>query len=406
MTELIHDVVVVGGGPAGLSAAYALKQQKLNPFVIEQTQAVGDVWRNHYEGLRLNTKRYFSRLAGGVIPRSAGAWPGKDDVVRMLESIPRNGGFQVETGVCVTAVVYEPDTSLWRIQSDSLADIFARVVVLAVGASRLPVIPEWPGLDSFTGEVLHSSKFKNALDHKGKRVLVVGSGNSGAEIATRLSEHADVTLSIRTPPYILPKSVCGVPLASLGVVLRKLPRAVGDCVLAFLQRQFVGDLTKYGLPLPKGSLSEKFSRTHVTPTLYAPFATALRSGRLKIVGPIQKINHENVYVQDRIFGESDELMDLKPDLIVAATGFRPGLADLVSAPNVKLPEDWPRSHIVEGPAVLPNLHVIGQVNPLSGQLREIRLESYRIAKLVQRELKMRHQTDTKAVRPSYVERSV
>lgn len=383
----IHDVVVVGGGPAGLSAAYTLKRQNLEPLVLEQTPRVGDVWRNHYDGLRLNTGRYFSRLPGSMIPRSAGGWPEKEHVVRMLESFPERGGFQVETGVEVTRVAYEQSTRLWKIEAVSRSPVFARAVVLAVGAARLPTIPDWRGLQTFTGEVLHSSKFKSALDYKGKRVLVVGSGNSGAEIASRLAQHADVTLSVRTPPYILPKSIHGIPLPAIGLVLRRLPRALGDRVLAFLQRRFVGDLGAYGLPLPKGSLSAQFSKTHVTPTLYTPIADDLRAGRVKIVGPVKQFEQGVVHVAPGIAEAEGPDVALTPDLIVAATGFRPGLADLVQVPGVTLPQDWPRSGIPDGHAALPGLHVVGQVNPLSGQLREIRLESYRVARAVKRQLK-------------------
>jgi len=385
----IHDVVVVGAGPAGLSAAYTLRRQGLQPLVLEQTPAVGDVWRNHYDGLRLNTGRYFSRLPGSIIPRSKGAWPERDDVVRMLESFPQRGGFQVHTGVEVTRIAYESTEQLWKIEAAAGEPVFARAVVLAVGASRVPVVPEWPGLSTFTGQVLHSSKFKSALQYKGKRVLVVGSGNSGAEIASRLSQHAEVVLSVRTPPYILPKSVYGIPLPAIGVVLRRLPRALGDRVLAFLQRRFVGDLSPYGVPLPIGSLSEQFSKTHVTPTLYTPIAADIRAGRVKVVGSVKRFEQDTVHVAPSVTAPNGPTVTFKPDLIVAATGFRPGLADLVQVPGVTLPTDWPRSGFTGAQVALPGLHVIGQVNPLSGQLREIRLEAYRVARSVKRQLKSR-----------------
>jgi putative flavoprotein involved in K+ transport len=81
-------------------------------------------------------------------------------------------------------------------------------VVVATGCACIPVIPHWEGMKTFPGEIIHSSKFKNAEAYAGKDVLVTGSGNSAAEIASRLAECAkSVTLSVRTPPHILPKSV-------------------------------------------------------------------------------------------------------------------------------------------------------------------------------------------------------
>lgn len=379
MTRESEQVVVIGAGPAGLSVAWALKRRGIAPRVLEKTAAVGDVWRNHYEGLTLNTGRFFSRLAGDPIPAAAGRWPRRDDMVALLSSYPARGGFSVETGVDVSTVTLDETTGLWEIACPERAPILARIVVLAVGMSRLPVIPQWPELKAFRGQVIHSSKFRRASDYAGKSVLVVGSGNSGAEIASRLAEYADVAISVRTPPHILPRSVLGVPLAAIGVATRKLPASWVDRLLHWLQRIYIGDLAKYGLPRAQVGVSQKFASSHVTPTLYPRFAGDLRRGRIKVVGAVDSFTPDGVIVEAFAGRTGEEKISLQPDVVVAATGFRSGLTDIVRVPGKRMPLDWPHGPDLPADAGLPNMHIIGQTNPLSGQLNEIRIESERIA---------------------------
>lgn len=385
MTSRPDDVVIVGAGPAGLSLAWSLKRLGISPRVFEKTAMVGDVWRNHYEGLTLNTGRHFSRLTGDRIPASAGRWPTRDDMVRLLSSYPERGNFSVETGVEVTGVRLDNSAGLWEIGLCDRAPVQTRIVALAVGMSRLPTVPRWPGLDTFRGSLIHSSEFRRAADYAGKSVLVVGSGNSGAEIASRLAEHADVTISIRTPPHILPRSVLGVPLAAIGAVLRRLPAAWADGLLDILQRIFVGDLSSFGLPRQDAGVSRKFAKSHVTPTLYPQFARDVRNARIKVVGAVDSFDGNVVLVEERAGSAGGQKIALRPDLVVAATGFRSGLADIVSVPGQDLPPDWPGG-AGDAAADLPHLHLIGQQNPLSGQLNEIRIEAERIAHTIKNDL--------------------
>ncbi len=305
-------------------------------------------------------------------------------MVRLLSSYPERGRFSVETGVDVVRVRLNEITRQWDLECRDHPPIRARIVVLAVGMSRVPVIPRWPGLETFRGPVIHSSEFRRAADYAGKAVLVVGSGNSGAEIASRLAEHADVTISIRTPPHILPRSVLGLPLPAIGAATRKLPTAWVDRLLGLLQRLYIGDLSSYGLPRPNAGVSVKFARSEVTPTLYPRFAKDVRIGRVKVVGAVLSFDGDHVLLEAHPGVTGKTKVSLIPDVVVAATGFRAGLADIVSVPGRQLPPEWPRS---TGQAIdLPNLHLIGQTNPLSGQLNEIRIEAGRIARAIRDEL--------------------
>jgi putative flavoprotein involved in K+ transport len=386
----VYDVAVIGAGPAGLSTAYELKRIGLDPLVLEKTAAVGDVWRNHYDGVRLNTGRFFSQLPGNPFPRSAGAWPSRDDVVRILETFPQRGGFKVRTGINIEKIEYDRERNIWTISSQDGETFESRAVVVATGGARIPVIPEWEGKETFPGEIIHSSKFRNAKAYAGKNVLVAGSGNSAAEIASRLAEHArTVTISVRTPPHILPKSVFGFPLAGIGVATAPLPLAWVDSLLHALRRLFIGDLTSHGLPFPSSRVSQQFARTQVVPILYNPFVEDIRAGRIHVVGPIRKISGQTVHVfhsaEAQSPGQARETA-LSVDAIVAGTGFRTGLTELVRVPGITTQDDRP---VVMGDQEFPDaprLYFIGHVNPLSGLLREIRLESGRIARKIGKQL--------------------
>lgn len=392
----IHDVAVIGAGPAGLSAAYELKRTGLDPLVLEKTAAVGDVWRNHYDGVRLNSGRFFSQLPGNPFPRSAGGWPSRDEVVRVLETFPERGGFKVRTGINIGKVAYDRQRDTWTISSQDGETFESRAVVVATGCACIPVIPKWEGMETFPGEIIHSSKFKNAQTYAGKDVLVAGSGNSAAEIASRLVAHAKtVTISVRTPPHILPKSVFGVPLVGIGVATRSLPVAWVDSLLYVLRWLFIGNLTSH-LPFPSSRVSQQFARTQVAPILYHPFVEDIRAGRIRVVGPIRKISGQAIHAFDSVGAKHRQQAKetaLHVDAIVAGTGFRTGITELIQLPGITTPDDRP---VVLGDQEFPDaprLYFIGHVNPLSGQFREIRLEAGRIARKLGKQLAARTAPD-------------
>lgn len=387
MSAVAADVVVVGAGPAGLSAARELVRAGRKPVVLEQAAAVGSAWRNHYDGLRLNTGRVLSRLAGEPIPRSAGGWPSREDFVRYLESFPERGGFPVLTGVPVARIARDAALPGWTAEAADGRRFAARAVVVATGGSRVPVVPHWPGADSFKGRVLHASAFRSPEPFRGLRVLVVGCGNSGAEIASRLVPHAaEVTCSVRTPPHLLPRSVLGVPMAGWGLVLRHLPAAWADSLMLGLQRLVFGDLASRGLPLPRTRLSVKFGETSVVPTLYEDFARHVRAGGIRIVGEVRRFRGPDVEVDGTVGvdGIAADTLRLRPDVVVAATGYRSGLRELVDVPGLIDARDRPAVTGAAEHALAPGLFFIGQSNPLTGQLREIRLEARAIGRALGR----------------------
>lgn len=382
MAENAHSVLVVGGGPAGLSCAYELVRAGLRPLVLERTQAVGDVWRNHYDGLRLNTGRWFSGLPGARFSWDAGRWPSRNDLADMLASLPARGGFDVLTGCEVVSIEYNAAQALWQLHCRDDRNLKAKALVIATGTSCVPSIPQWPGAQRFAGQIIHAAHFGNARDYSGKHVVVVGSGNSSCEIASRLVPYAaSVTLSVRRAPYFLPKSLFGVPLAALGTLIRRLPTHRSDALLGWLSRRWVGDLSAYGLPQPPEGVS---GLGDVTPTLFMPVIDDLKKGSIKIVGPLLVLDEQTALAHVGI--DQTECCTLKMDVIIAGTGYKNGLESLIKYPDTLTADGKPMVDAGGQSTVAKGLFFIGYHNPLSGQLREIGLQAPRVATVVKRYL--------------------
>ncbi|HEY5151271.1 MAG TPA: NAD(P)/FAD-dependent oxidoreductase [Mycobacterium sp.] len=180
---MLHDTVVVGAGPAGLAVAAGLRGRGAPCTVLEQGDGVGTAWRARYDSLHLHTARWLSGLPGGRIPRSSGPWVSRDDFVAFLDDYAAQHGIRPEFGVTVDRI--DRDDDGWHLET-STGPRQAFAVVVASGRCREPLVPDWPGLAGFTGSLVHSSAYREPGPYAGQSVLVVGAGNSAAEIAVEL----------------------------------------------------------------------------------------------------------------------------------------------------------------------------------------------------------------------------
>jgi putative flavoprotein involved in K+ transport len=165
-------------------------------------------------------------------------------------------------------------------------------------------------------ELLHSSRYRNGLAYAGKDVLVVGAGNSGAEITVDLveSDARRVWLSVRTGPNIMRRDLAGFPTQALGVVLARLPVPVVDRVAGITQRLTVGDLSKYGMPRPGRGLYSRVRKDERIPILDVGLVGALKRGEVEGVAAVAGFEGAEVVLADGT--------RLGPDAVIAATGFR------------------------------------------------------------------------------------
>jgi putative flavoprotein involved in K+ transport len=366
-------VVVVGGGPAGLAAAAVLKSKGIDALVLDRAEEVGASWRGHYDRLRLHTVRWLSSLPGLPIPRSNGKWVARDSVIDYLQDYARHHELRIRLSTNVESI--RRADSVWSLDSGT-GPVPAHHVIVATGFNREPVVPAWEGADGFTGLMMHSSDYRNARELAARDVLVVGVGNSGAEIAVDIIESGarTVWLSVRTTPNILHRDVAGFPIQILGIAMSRLPVGVVDRLSRVTQRVTVGDLSAYGMPRPQHGVYTRARHYGRVPVLDVGLIRAIKGRAVEIVSPIARIDQSDVVLSDG--------RRLTPDVVIAATGFRRGLEPLVGHLGVL---DARGNPIVHGPtthASAPNLFFIGFSNPLGGNLRQLGIDARRIARAI------------------------
>lgn len=351
-----YEVVVVGAGSAGLATAALLQEQGLRPLVLEAGPEPGAAWRGRYDRLRLHTPRLLSGLPGLRIPRRYGRWVARDDLIEYFRDYAAEHDLDIRCDTRVERL--EPS---WTLHTSS-GPIESDHVVVATGYNGAPFVPDWPGRDGFTGELIHSSAYRNPEPFRGKDVLVVGAGNSGAEIAHDVIDGgaARSRLSVRTPPQIVRRATLGIPAQLLGMAIRKMPPHWVDPFTKWQRKVAIPDLTAQGLPRPEHGVRTAFLTTGTTPILDVGIVDAVRRGRVEVVAAVEGFDGPDVLLADG--------SRIRPDVVIAATGFRAGLEPLVGRLDVLGPRGLPKK--TDGEQVLPGLWFVGFTPTLGGQLRE------------------------------------
>jgi cation diffusion facilitator CzcD-associated flavoprotein CzcO len=366
----MHPVLVAGAGPAGLATAALLRRRGIEPLVLDRAEELAAAWRSRYDRLHLHTIRWLSQLPGHPMPRSLGRWVSRDDFVAHLEEYAARQGLKPELGTELRRL--DRGDGAWR-ATTSRGELDARTVVLATGFCNEPFVPPWPGRESFRRELVHSHDYRNPAPYAGRDVLVVGSGNSAAEIALDLAEGgaARVRIAVRTPPNIVRRDTFGFPSQLLGIALRRAPEPVLNRVGAALRRLTIPDLRGYGLPAPPGDGYSQFVRTGTVPILDVGFVAAVRERRIEVVAAVEACEGDEVVLADG--GR------LAPDAVVAATGFRPALEPVVGHLGILDAHGVPLVHGAQEHPRAPGLHFVGLSIQLSGLLREIAREAAEVA---------------------------
>jgi cation diffusion facilitator CzcD-associated flavoprotein CzcO len=369
------QAIIVGAGPAGLAVAACLKRAGIESLLLEQSDRVGSSWHRHYERLHLHTDRDRSQLPFLPFRPGTPRYPSRLQFIDYLGDYARS--FQIEPRFGQQVVSAKHSNGAWEVET-SEARIAAPSLIIATGRNRVPVAADWPTLGSFRGEVLHSCSYRNGSAFKDRRVLVVGLGNSGGEIAIDLFEHgAHPSLAVRSAVNIIPRELFGVPILALAIALSKLPAAIVDRLNGPILRVVVGDLTPYGLARPEHGPMRGIRESGRVPLIDVGTVELIKRGAVKVYPAVEGFSEDGVHFAG---GEHRPF-----DAVILATGYRARVNALLSDTiGVLDPDGTPALSGDE--CALPGLYFCGfRVTP-TGMLREIAIEARAIANAISRQL--------------------
>ena len=372
-----HAVAIIGAGTSGVSVAVALADRGIQPLLIDRADWVGSSWRNRYDRLRLNTGKQFSHLPNRPYSKGTPTFPTRDQVIDHLERHAHEDGIDLCLGCTVQRI--DRADGHWRLTT-STGVVDAAEVVVATGFDHEPFIPDWPGRDGWPGDLVHSSEYRNPSPYHGRRVLVVGPGCSGMEIAYDLATGgaAKVWLAVRTPPNImLRQGPGGIAGDFIATPLYHAPIRIADAIARFGRRMDIGDLREFGLPVPAEGIFARSARLGVAPAIIdKDVITAIRHKSIEIVRRVETLDAHGVALADGA--------RINPDAMICATGFRRGLAQLVGHLGVLDEQGWPNT-TGRHPAT-DGLRFIGFV-PRPSQIGFAAKQARRAAKAIAKELR-------------------
>jgi putative flavoprotein involved in K+ transport len=305
-----RPVLIVGGGPAGLATAADLTRRGVPYRLFERGPSLGHSWERAYDSLTLHTGKHMSSLPYRPHRRAAPLFLSRLEFLEYLRDYARHFSLRVETGLEVSDARRDQDG--WSVATAGIR-VRGRALVMATGIMSGPLIPPIPGREGFGGELLHSVDYRRPDLYTGRRVLVIGAGNSGAEIAAELgAAGAEVTIVIRRGANVVPLAIFGVPIQYVAHGLKSLPLIARRRIAAAVQ-QF-SELRRGPQPFPR----PPWSALEAIPIIGFHLVDAVKAGRVRVqLGGVETFTPAGVRFADG--GEQ------RFDAVILATGFRPAL---------------------------------------------------------------------------------
>jgi cation diffusion facilitator CzcD-associated flavoprotein CzcO len=358
------EVLIVGAGASGLAVAATLKRRGIDAVVLDRDSEIGGTWARRYDRLHLHTIKGLSGLPFHPMPESEPRYVPTQRYARYLADYARRMDLDVRLETVVRRVRRE--SKEWVVDT-AQGEWRARVVVVATGRHNLPRLPAWPGARDFRGRLLHSHDYRSGRAFEAQRALVIGIGNSGAEIATDLVEcgASAVTIAVRTSPPITSREIAGIPVQLLGMFFRPFPPRFVDWLGRGLRRVGTGDLRPYGLSEAQwGPFMAKRP-----PVIDVGFLAQLKAGRIAVRPDVTRFTTTGVVFADASTQEVD--------VVVAATGYTSGLPELLDAPGAVDERGFPRTEARDD-----GLFFAGYAESPRGQLYESARAAHSLARSI------------------------
>ena len=307
-----RSVAVIGAGPAGLAAARSLKSAGI-PFVVyEKHSDVGGIWDQNNEGSPMYDSAHFissrtmSGFAGFPMPATYPDYPSHIQILEYIRDFARSFGLYEHIRFDSKIRTVARHGQLWRVELDSGEKRDFRGVICASGSTWIENLPRWPG--EFSGEIRHSRGYRSIREFMGKRVLIVGAGNSGVDIACDAAQAASAAyLSIRRGYHFVPKHTFGKPTDVFAARQPPLPLRLRQWLFQTIIRIHLGDTRRLGMPEPDHRILESH------PIMNSQIVHYLQHGDIEIKPDIDRLDGDRVLFND---GTSVEV-----DIILCATGY-------------------------------------------------------------------------------------
>ncbi|KAL1815467.1 hypothetical protein ACET3Z_018041 [Daucus carota] len=316
----IPGPLIIGAGPSGLAAAACLRRKGVPFFIVEKESCLASLWKlKTYDRLKLHLPKEFCQLPCMPFPQEFPAYPTKQQFITYLEAYANHFSITPRYGEGVQWAHYDPAKRLWHVRADK-AVYLCRWLIVATGENAVPVLPNIAGLQDFGGRILHTSEYKNGDEHRGRKVLVVGCGNSGMEISLDLCNYdAQVSLVVRHELHVLPKEMLGKSTIALSMHLIKwLPLRFVDWLLILSSWLIHGDTSRRGIVRPKTGPLQLKEATGRTPVLDVGSMAKINTGEIKVVRGIKKFIPNGVEFEG---GRTEGF-----DTVILATGYRSNVA--------------------------------------------------------------------------------
>ncbi|MGD9997800.1 MAG: flavin-containing monooxygenase [Ilumatobacteraceae bacterium] len=308
------DHCIVGAGPGGIAAARGFLANGLSIDVFERHTSIGGIWDQAnpgspmYDSAHFISSRHESGYLGHPMPDSYPDYPNHRQILAYVREVADASGVvpHVRLGVGVERVERAPG-GRWLVRLSNGDERTYRTITCATGTQWHPSMPKIPG--SFDGTVIHSSQYRSASMFEGRRVLVIGAGNSGVDIACDAAQRAGhAAISVRRGYHLVPKHIFGMPADVFASSGPELPMRVAQAVFPRVLKVVAGDPTKYGWPKPDHKLFE----TH--PIVNDQIVHHLRHGDLAVRSDVRRFDGDVVEFVD---GTRESF-----EVVVAATGYR------------------------------------------------------------------------------------
>ncbi len=359
------DIAVIGAGPAGLAVGACLRKASLNFIILERDHKIASSWHRHYERLHLHTVKQLSSLPYFPFPAVYPRYVPRNLMIEYLDRYAANFDLRPRFGDTVRAV--GRDGNRWLIQGTS-SSISAPYVVVASGFNTEPVIPSVPGMEKFRGKAIHSAEYINARPFAGQSVLVIGMGNSGAEVALDLSEGgARPSISLRDGVHVVPRDLFGIPIQLVAMLAtRVLPSTASERLFPRILDLALGDLSKHGIRRPREGILRRVASSARIPVIDVGTVRKIAEGAISIEPGISAVTEDGA-----IFDGGNER---KFEAIIFATGYRPNYRSFLQVDGIRIRGDG----TPDGQNADSTLYFVGFKNSVSGLLRQISKEAVQV----------------------------